>query len=312
MPYKFKDFLAPAAETQRIAEEQLARAIAEIEDTSLSSGKTVHQVRKRCKKLRGLLRLARGPLDRGKTFSQENAWYRDTAGALSGMRDAEVLIETFDKLTKPNPDIDGRHVAPVRRKLTKRLRAIAEDESVWETRLDEARDRLDEGRRRVPEWAGVVTGFAELENGLGKTYRRGRKALKALSPNASGEAFHEWRKRVKNHGYHIRLLEKAWPEVLRARASEVSRLGDLLGDEHDLSIFSAILLDESEDLGDPAIRAELVVLARERQEQLRAEALRLGPLVYAEKTSALVKRVAKLWSRTCKQQRKRAKEPAAA
>lgn len=44
---------------RRIAAEQIERAIAEIDDTGLDRHETVHQVRKRCKKVRGLVRLVR-------------------------------------------------------------------------------------------------------------------------------------------------------------------------------------------------------------------------------------------------------------
>ena len=52
----------------RIAREQISKAIDEIEDEDLDRHDTVHQVRQRCKKLRGLIRIVRPAL--GKTFKR--------------------------------------------------------------------------------------------------------------------------------------------------------------------------------------------------------------------------------------------------
>lgn len=49
---------------KRIAHEQLDSAIDELTDDKLDPHDVVHQVRKRCKKLRGLLRLVRLSLAR--------------------------------------------------------------------------------------------------------------------------------------------------------------------------------------------------------------------------------------------------------
>jgi CHAD domain-containing protein len=68
----------------RIVREQLDRAIAELTGDDTDLPEAVHQVRKRCKKIRGLLRLFRGSFSA--SYSQENAWFRDLARRLSRAR----------------------------------------------------------------------------------------------------------------------------------------------------------------------------------------------------------------------------------
>ena len=46
-----------AKSIERICKEQIDKAIDEIDDTAPTREKTVHQIRKRCKKLRGVIRL---------------------------------------------------------------------------------------------------------------------------------------------------------------------------------------------------------------------------------------------------------------
>src|SRR5689334_2335445 len=64
--------------------------------------KRIHDVRKRIKETRALLRLVREPL--GSRFGQENKWYRNAGRDLSAARDAIALIESADKLRKHSDD----------------------------------------------------------------------------------------------------------------------------------------------------------------------------------------------------------------
>ena len=59
MAYTFKRGKSVQKNVRHIAESQVDKAIAEIDDSDLSMSDTVHQIRKRCKKLRGLIRLVR-------------------------------------------------------------------------------------------------------------------------------------------------------------------------------------------------------------------------------------------------------------
>ncbi len=72
---------------RRIADEQIGRALGEIDDDDLDFAEKVHQVRKRCKKLRGLIRLVRPAFD---DYSAENGAFRDAAQMLSGVRDTRT------------------------------------------------------------------------------------------------------------------------------------------------------------------------------------------------------------------------------
>jgi hypothetical protein len=54
----------------------------------------VHQVRKLCKKLRGLIRLVRPEFD---NFQKEDEFFRDAARELSYVRDAQSIIGLIDR-----------------------------------------------------------------------------------------------------------------------------------------------------------------------------------------------------------------------
>jgi len=292
MPYRIKETQTLAEEIQRIAEEQIDRAIGEIDDASLSRHKTVHQVRKRCKKLRGLLRLLRGPLDEEDLFDRENARYRDAARELSHVRDAEALIETYDRLMEHFGDqVDRSAFGTIRRRLTLRRQEIADHETELDATLGEFRETLVAGRSSVPEWARQAEDFDSLLPGLAKTYRRGRRAMTVAYDDPSPEAFHEWRKRTKYHRYHCRLLRQLWPPVMKAWQAQVSELADFLGDAHDLSVFHKTLGREARDFGDGKTLEALFALIERRRVTLREEASPLGKRVFAEKPKHLTRRI---------------------
>ena len=71
---------------RRIAVEQIDKAISEIQEPDVTEA--VHNVRKRCKKLRALIRIVRYAFD---DYKAENASFRDAARSLAVLRDAEIV-----------------------------------------------------------------------------------------------------------------------------------------------------------------------------------------------------------------------------
>ena len=118
------------------------------------------------------------------------------------------------------------------------------------------------------EFADWPTAVAEaLVPGLERAYRRGRKRMHEAEEDPTTERLHEWRKRAKDHWYHVRLVRDAWPQELEARADEVHRLTDLLGDDHDL----AVLADEVQSAGETSDDRDLLAAIDRRRADLQAE-----------------------------------------
>ena len=299
MPFRLKHDEPIEAGIQRLCREQVDRAIDEIEDDDLDRHDTVHQVRKRCKKLRGALRLVRGGLADGDTFSRENAWFRDSARTLSYVRDAEALIETYDALMERFEDeIDSQAFDSIRQVLEQRRKTIADEEMDidLDERLTRFLSRMCLARERIADWILKGDSFDEaIQPGLEKTYGRARKTFAKAMKDPSDEAFHEWRKRVKYHWYHCRLLRDIWPRVMRARRDEADRLADLLGNDHDLAVLRQTLGTEN-DLGSLDGTAALLGLAAQRRKELRRKVRPLGRRLLAEKPKHLSRRLSTYWA----------------
>lgn len=133
---------------RRAISEQIEKALDEITDRDLDRAETIHQVRKRCKKIRGSLRLVRGAL--GNRYSEENAWYRDTARHVSDLRDAQAMIETCDKLSGRFVDsVDEGVLRPTREVLEERKNALMGDTDHVDDLLQDLRSAMLAGQKRV-------------------------------------------------------------------------------------------------------------------------------------------------------------------
>lgn len=280
------------AGVQRIALSQVNAAIEEIDDPALGPHETVHQVRKRCKKLRGLIRLVRSVFP---AYEGENAAFRDAARTLSFVRDAEAKAETYDLVAAAFAGrIDRANYGSIRWRLTVRKNALANDQSL-NGRLAAFREEMMAARSRIGHWVVEADGFDAIGGGLAKSYKRARKALSAVEREPTAENVHEWRKRAKYHWYHLRLLRGIWPEVLVPQRDAADALGDLLGDHHDLAVLQETLAREPEAFGGAERTRAFSELARERQAELLADAIPLGHRLFAEKPKALRKRLETYW-----------------
>ncbi|MFD0987949.1 CHAD domain-containing protein [Methyloligella solikamskensis] len=290
MAYTFKLGKSVEKNTRRVAKSQIEKAIAEIDDGDLNFNDTVHQVRKRCKKLRGLIRMVRPCFD---DYKRENIVFRDASRELSYVRDTEATLETHDDLMEfYGSEVDGFAYAAIRGKLLER-KEQAIDELPLEEKLARFRETMCDAKARANDWKIDGRGFEAIAGGIEKTYKRGRKAMAETMDDPTPEALHQWRKRVKYHWYHTRLLGDIWPEMMVPYGAAAKRLSDLLGAHHDL----AVLQDIAPDLfdGNRDAMKTYLGLAQGRQALLESQTFHLGQRLFAEKPSALTKRWGAYW-----------------
>jgi CHAD domain-containing protein len=279
---------------RRVACEQVDKAIEELCDRSLDRVLAVHQVRKRCKKLRGLLRLVRPCL--GDVYARENAHFRDAARLLSPLRDDQSVIDAYDALMKHfAAGIERRAFATVRRRLTLRGKRRAERVTDLAERFDQVRGRMEAARERVADWPLDAAGAEAWRGGFERTYRGARKAMAAAYAAGTPEHFHEWRKGTKYHWYHARLLRPIWDAALGMRCDAADALGEALGAYHDLVVLRATLLDRDEGFGGGAVLDTLVGLIDRRQAELAASARPLGARLFADKSARIAQRWVLYW-----------------
>ncbi len=252
---------------------------------------TVHEVRKALKRLRALLRLLRHELGR-KRFARENAVLRDCARRLAGARDAEVLLSTLEALLE-------RHstklaASPGVRLLRAQLRA-ERDRAAAAIRDPSLRraiaDDLRAVRGRVAGWELTARDAKLIEPGLERLYRQGRRNLRGARRRKDIETLHRWRKRVKDLRYAAETLDRGNKRVRRV-ARRADRLGEVLGEEHDLGILARAVRARPEHFaGDRRARKTLLKAISRRRSELRDRALRDGERLYKRSARAFVRRL---------------------
>jgi len=294
MAYQLKPEESLARGIRRIAQEEIDSALDGLSCPDDSdSEEVVHDVRKRFKRIRALLRLARGGLGR-KLADREIAHFRDAGRHVSALRDAAAFVEAFDGLIERcGPTTHPEAVGVVRSALMDRKRSAPREGLQEETALEEVESAVRKGRNRINHWEIEGGGWDLLRDGIRRIYRAGYRAFR--SGDASDEALHEWRKRVKDLWHALEILQPIRPAFTETLADQAHTLADALGDDHDLAVLRQILLDPHEGIGDPDAVSAVLPLIDGRRAELQRDARALGEAVYRESPKIFVARLRAYW-----------------
>ncbi len=256
----------------------------------------VHEVRKRIKALRALLRLVR-PTMASSDYRRCADTLREAARHLGAARDAHVKVNALAALAHHfKQELAPRSFHQIRAVLTADCRQ--EQSSLSEKGAPKTVGRI------LKRLAGGFTalrlrraGWRALAPGIKRSYRAGRCGYQLAREAGTPEHFHEWRKRVKDLYYQLELLCPIWPEQMTAAENELKQLGECLGDDHDLFLLTEPRIIKRFRKQAPEETQALKALAEERQKELRAQALAAGARFYQEKPSAFCNRLGQYWKR---------------
>lgn len=277
MSYRLDPEEPVGEELKRIVREEIDAALSHIAtDSGTERDKAIHETRKSVKKIRAIIRLLRPRLP--KIYARENRRVRAVGRELSTLRDAAAIVETVDELAGG----------------TSRLRVIragllqAKTDSGNEIKIEEVLRHtaasLNKLKERVGTWPVRNPDVAAFQPAIGKAYRRGRKLLKLARRHPDPAIWHEFRKRVKDHWYHVRLLEEFAPDAYRRREKPLNELETRLGTDHNLVVLTDELMKTPDRFGGEKPVAAAIALIGKYQRKLRKEALALGGALYENKT----------------------------
>jgi CHAD domain-containing protein len=281
---------------RRIATERLALAVEELKGGG-DADATVHNVRKRLKELRSVLRLVRRGMNR-RTFDRDNRTLRNLGRPLSALRDATVMVETVAALA-------GRHRGAVPSLALVRLR-----EALTNRRDEIYRQFVGDGRHfanlagkfgqmqnRIDRWGDAVDGWETLSAGLHRAYRRGQNAMTVARHSDDVEDWHEWRKRAKDLRYQLEIIRPMDPKVMELLATQAKDLSDLLGEDHDLAVLHHLMEETYGALLPPGRCTAIVKLIAAGRAMRERKALNIGSRVYAAKPDRFLKSMDTCWVR---------------
>ena len=286
MAFEFKPSEPSGDALQRVAEKELENALTLLRATNEPLDERVHETRKHLKKLRALFALGEGSLG-GTKLSRYAKTLRRAALALAELRSRAALSECFTNLERVFRDeLEASSV--------ERARALLDDhEATGENArfdgLGAAEALLVELERRLKEAPFEGSSWGALEPGFRHTYSRARKAYAEAMKRPGAETLHAFRTPAKRHSYQVQLLAALWPGLLDAHREELARLGDLLGDHHDLALLGPEL--EERGLEREHLRA-LERLIERRSRDLEERIFALGARLFAERPKAITRRFA--------------------
>jgi CHAD domain-containing protein len=289
MSFSFREGDDVAQQVRDIALGQARKAL-ESARSGADFDKTVHGLRRRCKKLRGLVRLVKPNF---KQFQRENADLREAANLFGSARDARVMVETLDTLTGVGQGLLAvQDASAARHMLVDRAERLA-NSGEHQDELDQFITIIEAFSQRAEDWSFETKGFALVGDGLEKTYRQFTEGFIQALELQTPEDMHEWRKQAKYHFFHVSLLADSAPDVLGAREKLLDRLGEHLGDHHNLAVLEATLREEGNEIGETDA---IFTAIQEQQARLADSAFALGRQLTAEKPAALRRRFKSFWT----------------
>ena len=300
MSYELKRGELFAKGIRRIMLEQVDAAAAILTDPRRAGGvdRSIHEARKRFKRIRSALRLGRNTLGK-RQYRRENKRFRELGSLLALPRERAVAVLTLDRLSAASSSTPGELAFPELRAHLIELRVAA----VWHTverdrSIRQVSRRLRKARRELKGLS--IRNRSELawRDALTQAYRAGRVQMRHADLDGSPEVFHEWRKEVKHLRYHLDVLKRAWTGQLDRAETLLHELSDLLGLQHDL-VDLRWHLDNSPASRSTARRREeacrLHTLIETARLALESRALEVGERIYSRKPKAVVKRVVSCW-----------------
>ena len=292
MPFRFKRKESVRKAVRRLWCERLDDALGFVENGN-NGGRfeAVHDVRKEIKKMRAILRLVRAGIGKA-AYGEHTDALRSAADRMTALRDAEVKLGAFDDLVK----YFKRKLAPqpfpqIKAALRKNCRT-EEDHFFRGGSIASVKGILCNEKQHSDDLQIKSDGWKAIEPGLKKIYGRGREAFESADRDPSPENFHAWRKRVKDLGHQLQLLCPARPRKFRARTEKLDKLGELLGDDHDLVMLRQFVIDKFGHVPSVKLFEKLV---SSRQKELRSEALKLGARFYPKKPKRFCRHIGRDW-----------------
>jgi CHAD domain-containing protein len=277
---------------RRIVRKRMDKALEHLTGSHKGSrDEAVHEARKCFKKIRAVLRMVR-PVIGEKNYRKENTCFRDAGRPLTEVRDARILIETVDNLVEHfQEQMVRRSFADVRKALQDNLRAVRKRVLDEQNAFCVVAEAVRQARERIKSWADVRNKWSSVGEGLKDVYRRAGDAFGDAAADPSVVKLHEWRKQVKYLRYQFEVLRALWPERIQELATEADRMGDLLGDDHDLAVLRQMLTRDPRPGADDGEREALVALIDRRRAELEQEVLLLGERFFQDTPKELARRL---------------------
>jgi CHAD domain-containing protein len=269
-------------------------ALEQLAPTQPIVDENIHNARKLMKKSRAELRLLR-PGMRDAVYRKENARLRDAGRVLSPIRDARSLIDALDSICDQfDKELEGVKLAPLEKKLHSNLAAARRN---LHLKTPAKSEELQSCSRLLEKCLSLAKKehFATIDSraahaGLKRIYRQGQDAFVEARTARTTEALHEFRKQIKYLFNAIDGLTVADSDRISKVLKRADRLGELLGNDHELVTLSQETSRENYSSMNAAVKSVHALIEQKRIE-LQNHALKLGEKIYHQKPRKFAEKV---------------------
>jgi CHAD domain-containing protein len=295
MAFRIKADEPIAKALPRLAKGQLVRSVEALTGLPMeSTDEVIHDVRKRLKRVKAVLQLAR-PFLPEKLYRKTRSNVQAASQPLGPLRNAVVLLETILSLVErfglgDHPEaLDSirevlqAEIDETRDQVLKHGRALANAIQSLEKAIASCRDwdlRVDD-RKLIPKaWVQV--------------YRRARRVNRRCLGEPTVEDWHDLRKRVKDCLHAFELLLPLKTGYFQDRVASTAQLSQDLGDLHDLDMLELKLETLSERLP-PGVASPFLSMLEQRRGEVIREIRETGQDFFADNPRACAEIIASAW-----------------
>ena len=248
-------------ELRGLSAELMLQTATNLRDRSVDISRRIHDSRRRFKEIRALLRLFRDQL--GENFQRENHFYRDVGRAIAAYREADTAAVAVKRIE----GLPDKHLTRLQQLVRKEQRSAYQNREEAEAILENVAALIGDAVQRLP------TARRSTERGLKRTIRTGKRAMREAYDSMNAIAFHEWRKRVKDHLFQLQFLSITKGQKRLLAASQI------LGEHHDLEVIRDIVTS-AETVFSQEEAAEIDAILVARQSRLAKKVKSIGEKIY--------------------------------
>ena len=282
MAYRFRISETLGVGARRIAREIIDSAILTASRGNRPLAVRTHGARKGVKKLRGLIRLVAPVSKSSEMLKDTDLTLKRAARIMARRRDDDVILLILNKIADEGAKGFGpRYVAGIFKELTGLDKGWTKDAGDKKD-FTEFLAMISTIRRDVATWGFQQSDLHALDWGYIATYREARTGMLQILEKPTDKRLHNWRRLVKYHFYHTRLLENIKAGFNNERIEKTKRLEEILGFHHDLVMLKERIRDLPKRRRREQVYRDILKQTKKRRRVLEVRALSLASDLFAD------------------------------
>ncbi len=282
MAYRFRISETLGAGTRRIAREIIDVAVRLASDNDQPLVVRTHGARKGVKKLRGLIRLVTPISKSPEALKDTDLLLKRAARIMARRRDDDVIYLILDKMAgEGTKGFRPRNVTRVFKELTSQGKGKTRN-AADKKDFTEFLAIISDLRRDVAAWDFQQSDLHALDWGYIATYREARTWMLQILEKPTDKRLHGWRRLVKYHSYHTRLLENIKAGFDNKRIEKTKRLEEILGHHHDLVMLKERIRGLPKKRRQEQVYRNIMARVKKRCRALEVKALSLAADLFTD------------------------------